>query len=72
MPLSIVICRLLPVNSTTSPISDWSYIHCAFAMLMPVQPCEVFVLPWYRSDHGAACRNSPLQVTRIAYFTTRL
>jgi len=39
-------------------------------VLMPVQPWETFECPWEATDHGAACRNSPEFVTRIAYRTS--
>src|SRR3712207_8609009 len=50
------------------PIStwEWSYIHFAFALLMPVQPWLTLARPCWPTDHGAACRNSPLYVSRSA------
>ena len=50
----------------TSPTVDWLNSQIALDMLMPTQPWLTLARPWLPVDHGAACTNSPLQVTRIA------
>ena len=62
--------RGLFLNFTTSPRLEWWKSQSAFAVLMPVQPWLTFACPCEPTDHGAACRNSPELVTRMAHLTS--
>src|SRR5438128_489515 len=68
-PLVAVIGRLVPVYSTGSPTMEFWNSHCAFSTLIPVQPWLTFACPCDATDHGAAWRNSPEFVRRMANWT---
>ena len=64
--------RGLLMNFTTSPRLEFWYSQLAFAVLMPVQPWLTFARPCDAADQGAACRNSPELVTRMAHLTSEM
>src|SRR5687767_939919 len=64
--------RGLFTNFTTSPRLEFWYSQLAFAVLMPVQPWLTFARPCDAADQGAACRNSPELVTRMAHLTSSM
>src|SRR5699024_5213906 len=68
-PLPGSIPRLLPVNSAGSPTRMFSNSHWASAFDIPVQPWLTFARPKYAAFQGAAWKNSPDWVSRMAHFT---
>src|SRR5690606_19420804 len=58
-------------TSTGSPTCVCRHSHPEFSVLRPTHPWLTLRRPCAHVDHHAVCRNSPLQVTLIAYRDSR-